>query len=700
MNRFSTPAHCVAVLSGVALVALAACAGQGPSSPIPVTNAIRAAVPPPAHALVSGSASRVAWGADEIKGATRVGPAQFGAMGVDIDVKLRSRAGLVQYAADTSNPKSPFYRHFLTPSQIGDRFGADQRTYNAVANYFHRYGLHVGGWPQHLTLFINGTQDQLQGALGTTFGIYQRDGVAFVAPDSAPHFSAPLAVTAVRNAVTLARFSRDFVPVRAGNPTLEGYSPAQIRQVFDYNGAYRAGYTGVGIRVGIIGTGGISRADVPAFGRMFNVPVAPVKQVDANDEGVAAGLRLNSPSPNPSASPPYGFPFSSGLSAAPPVTAQCLGSLPQCNAEDVEAQIDTEQAASLAPGSHVLFYLAYNRAECFAPGRAGTGRQHICHDGPNEGYSGFPVLGLALADDEIQQAIADDSADVVSLSYGGPESLQAGVTFDPNDPTQGYGATEFAALAAEGIAVFVASGDSGAETCAGVIPPLPTANQLCVSWPAVDPNVVSVGGVTTPMNQFGQLTNQLTAWGDQTSAGHGGSGGGVSTYFNAPSWQAGVPGVQGTMRNLPDVALEADSSTGVSVVLNAAPKLYGPNVISVGGTSVAAPEMAAMWALVLQACKQSSTCDRGGTYGYRLGNPAPLLYSYYGQSGLKNPAYKNVFYDIVYGDNAQAPVETGPTPVPSSAPFSPGYNAKPGYDLVTGLGVPFAYALIKAVVGE
>jgi kumamolisin len=213
---------------------------------------------------------------------------------------------------------------------------------------------------------------------------------------------------------------------------------------------------------------------------------------------------------------------------------------------------------------------------------------------------------------------------------------------------------------------------------------------------------VSVGGVTTPMNQFGQLTNQITGWGDQTSGGVGGSGGGPSQYFQAPSWQNGLPNLVGPYRDQPDVSLEADDATGVAVIMNADPSLYGEQVESYGGTSVAAPEMAAMWALVLQACAQASSCGRGGLYGYRLGNPAPILYSFYGTAGVNNPQYSHVFYDVLYGNNAQAPLPAGPTasPVPSGAPLSPGYQAGPGYDMVTGLGVPFARALIQGVTGQ
>ena len=57
-------------------------------------------------------------------------------------------------------------------------------------------------------------------------------------------------------------------------------------------------------------------------------------------------------------------------------------------------------------------------------------------------------------------------------------------------------------------------------------------------------------------------------------------------------------------------------------------------------------------------------------------------------------AYNQVFYDIVYGDNQMA----DPTYKPA-API-PGASAGPGYDMVTGVGVPYAGHLIQAITGQ
>jgi subtilase family serine protease len=304
------------------------------------------------------------------------------------------------------------------------------------------------------------------------------------------------------------------------------------------------------------------------------------------------------------------------------------------------------------------------------------------------------------------------------MSFGGAEATQEGSSSPPYEFTSdgsGLDPTEFAMMTAEGMAVFGSSGDAGANACqdfdlTGLV------DTTCVSYPSTDPNVTAVGGVTLPINGAGQQVGPITAWGLQTSFGGGGTGGGVSEYFAQPSYQAGLPGIIGTTRNVPDVALDGDPSTGVSLLEYADPSFGGAEIGPIGGTSVAAPQMAAMWALVLQACKATTSCAAKGSgpYPYRLGSPNPQLYALYANA----KTYASTFLPVVYGNNALAQFcyyNTGdpngicptpapgssPTPMPSAIPLDPGYSANPGggYNQLTGIGVPFARALIRSVVG-
>jgi hypothetical protein len=144
-----------------------------------------------------------------------------------------------------------------------------------------------------------------------------------------------------------------------------------------------------------------------------------------------------------------------------------------------------------------------------------------------------------------------------------------------------------------------------------------------------------------------------------------GSGGGISTRYAIPSYQADISMTlnQGstTMRNIPDVALTADN---VYVRANA----RGYNV---GGTSCAAPLWAGFTALVNQQA---------------VGSGRPVV-------GFINPAvdaighassYTSCFHDITTGDNTR----------PGS---STKFFAVAGYDLCTGWGTPGGQRLINAL---
>jgi subtilase family serine protease len=654
------------VLTGA--LALASCAAGGNTPG--VTQALLPSVQQSAPRAPLAE-STFDYGAKAVAGASYVGPATEATTSVDVALKLRNAAGLIAYAAAVSNPQSAEYRRFLTPEQIGSMYGATVADVRTVARYFGSYHLRVGAWPQRLSLVVSGPQDALARAFGTKLGIYQSGSQQFVAPVSTPHFSRALPVTAVTRLVTLTRSFRTTVPLVGNAVTTSGYLPQQVRNVFDYTGAYNAGFNGRGITIGVVGTGPISSADVPAYGSMFDTRVARVAERYVTDQAIASVGIENPPD--------------TGFKTPPRTTANCDGYLPRCNPEDTEAQIDTEQIAGLAPASTVRFYLGYDPSYCETA--SGSILNGPCGQGQQ------PLEGLPVSDDEIQQVIADNAVDVLSLSYGGPEAGAAGYEFSATNPDQGIGPEEFAALTAEGVAVFVSSGDTGAQGCARIPA---DANDPCVSYPATDPSVTSVGGVTVPLDTFGNLTGPIIGWGLTTTQGSGGSGGGFSAYFprSLTPWQVG-PHIRGANRNQPDVSLLGDPETGVATLLYA--KLGGPDVGGVGGTSVAAPEMAAMWGLVLQACKQSSACATAqGSKPYRLGNAAPLLYGLYSNGHGILPTYKQTFYDVIYGDNQTAPTD----PSPSAPPLDPGYKAGPGYDRVTGLGVPFARALIKAVTKQ
>lgn len=216
----------------------------------------------------------------------------------------------------------------------------------------------------------------------------------------------------------------------------------------------------------------------------------------------------------------------------------------------------------------------------------------------------------------------------------------------------------FQQMAAQGQSFFTASGDYDAFV--GFVP-----------FPDDSPNITIVGGTVLTTAARGGTRASEVVWNrglDTTSGNYVGTGGGVSFNYAIPAWQQGINsfltnGGSLVARNVPDVALTAE---------NIYVKADNGMTETVGGTSCAAP----LWAGVMALANQQSVTAGKPVVGFIN----PIIYELANES-----IYTNCFFDITVGSNAW----------PSSGAS---YNAVPGYDLCTGLGVPRTTNLINALV--
>jgi subtilase family serine protease len=213
--------------------------------------------------------------------------------------------------------------------------------------------------------------------------------------------------------------------------------------------------------------------------------------------------------------------------------------------------------------------------------------------------------------------------------------------------------------------MLAASGDSGAS---GPAPGGASFGQRIVYWPASDPLVTGVGGTELHLNAAGMRTSPDTAWNDnqnpvvQKLAGSEylwAGGGGQSAVFPRPGYQDSVRQTAGNARGVPDIAMSASLSGAVLIYesFTGAPGLWAPG----GGTSAASPLFAGIVAIA-------------GQYAHaRLGLINPALYRLEQQ-------HAPGIVDVTQGNNTVSFTLNG-------APVTvEGYPAKPGYDLVTGVG--------------
>ena len=229
---------------------------------------------------------------------------------------------------------------------------------------------------------------------------------------------------------------------------------------------------------------------------------------------------------------------------------------------------------------------------------------------------------------DVYSRIANDgSAKVISTSWGSPEGEVSQVFLESENVI-------FKQMASQGQAFFAATGDHGAYDDS-------TNSNPTVDDPASQPFVTAVGG--THLNSNSSVYESETSWNDGSAAA-GAGGGGVSTVWSQPTWQNGVAnasnGASGSMRNVPDVSLNADPNSGYAIYLNGMWQIYA-------GTSAATPLWASFIALVNEQRAINGLAPLGfvNPYLYSIGKSAS-----YGQDFHDvDDGSSNLYYRAVQG---------------------------------------------------
>ena len=345
------------------------------------------------------------------------------------------------------------------------------------------------------------------------------------------------------------------------------------------------------------------------------------------------------------------------------------GGVLSADAGSGETSLDVEQSGGLAPGARIRVFDAPNSAAGFM--------------------------------DAFYRSISENLVDTLSVSWGQAEELSL-------EPVVGVDRTPeliafhqiFLEAGVQGISVFAASGDSGAFDVNDAFND-PVDNVLTVDRPSADPAITAAGGTTTPVViSFQGVTPKLVVAKEQVwgwdyienflvqnvgpQFAHVlfpvGTGGGVSTFWRRPPYQAPTAGIRRTEpgqsivfqgidlldlpanfpgRNVPDISLNADPFTGYIVFSTT----DGGLIDGFGGTSFVAPQLNGVSALFTQATKG------------RVGFWNPMLYRF---QRSNSRALQAGIVDIVGGDNWF-------------------YTGVKGYEPGAGLGVLDVAKLLNAV---
>lgn len=555
-----------------------------------------------------------------------------------------------QLLRDQQVPSSPEYHRWLTPDEIGERFGLSGNDIAVITAWLQSQGLQVS-WvsPSRLFIGVTGTAANVGRAFGTELHYYRVNGKQLVSVSSDPTVPAALApaIRSVRGLFTIEDHPNHFstpmvssgpnLTIPSGNTTDHFIAPGDFATIYDLP----AGVNGAGTAIGIVAEARTDAADFNNFKILTGTTFSnPTEIIPTAFGGVDPG-------------PAYTTPPSCGSS---------------CELVDYqgEATLDVMRAGSVAPGASLLLVAA-----SAASGGIEVDAQYLIQSNP------VPVQ-------------------VMTISFGACELVGGSSGVD-------YWDALFQQAAAEGISVFVSSGDSGASGCdsAFVTPPAGpypnSPNYICSSSYATCVGGTEFNDSTNPSTYWSSsngtnLASALSyipegAWNEPLTSGSApevaASGGGVSSYISTPSWQTGtgVPSARAG-RYTPDVAFSASGHDGyfgcfaagdASCVSSAG----GTPFTVFSGTSAAAPGMAGVAALIDQQSGSAQGNLNPSLYSMAAGTPAAFHQVSVTSSGVSNcsTATPSMCNNSIPGPagltGGQAGYQLGATG---------------GYSLVTGLG--------------
>jgi subtilase family serine protease len=561
----------------------------------------------------------------------------------------RNAAGLAAYAKAVSDPASPLYGKYLSAKQTQQRFGATKAQVAAVTSWLKAAGLQVTAVTQHYVA-VTGDVAAAERAFGTQLHNYAKGSKTYRAPSkaaTAPESlnGAVLTVTGLDNAPHKSSHSDQLPPPDAvfknsgpfssyygsdiANTLPDAYGTKIPYAVQGYTGkqlraAYGAGTrTGRGVRVAI--TDAYASPTIA-----FDAATYAKKHGDAGYTG--GQLRQ--------------------------VLPKNYTKTEECGAAGWygEETLDVEAVHAVAPNASITYVGAAS-----------------CYDDD--------LL------DSLNKIVDGHLADIVSNSWGDIEANETPDVAAAYDQVFQFGAVE-------GIGFYFSSGDNGDEVA--------HTGTKQVDTPANSAWVTAVGGTSLAVGK-GDKYQWETGWGTEKAnlsadgkswtgfpgAYTSGAGGGTSKTVAEPFYQQGVvPNALATAnsaagnRVVPDIAAIADPNTGFKVgqtqTFPDGSQQYSE--YRIGGTSLAAPVIAAVQALAQEA--------RGGK---AIGFANPTIYAKYGSKlyhdVVDKPTGKDLAVarvDFVNGFDAADGLAVSVRSLGKDSSLS----AVKGYDDVTGVGSP------------
>jgi subtilase family serine protease len=540
-------------------------------------------------------------------------------------------ARFAAYIETLTDKSSTNFHHWLSAAEQGERFGLAQSDVDTITSWLQREGFTVGYvYPNRMVIDFSGTAGQIRNSFHTEIHYVQAHGLRHIANMSDPQIPEALAA-AVHGVVSMHDFKphsnitkrTDFTFAGCG-ATCYALVPADFQTIYNLNPIYTGGTTGAGQTVAVV-------EDTNSFGSDW-------QNYQSTFGLTSYGGTLTTVHPNDA--------------------GNCTN--PGTNPNDLEADLDVEMVTATAPGAAVELISCSDTTTTFGGLIAIQNIISASNPPPiiTMSYSVCEVLNGAAGNAAFNTAFQSAAAAGVSVfaSAGDEGPSECGRDFTNGDvyalPGIGIsGWTETAYNVSVGgtdyedlynslkggspqSKYWAASNGANFGSALSYIPEIPW-DDSCASFLLYD-----VEGFTVPYGTAGFCNSSTGAGFVDTAAGGGGpstcaTGAGNASFlydenttckgYAKPSWQKGMLGNPADgVRDTPDVSMFAanglwshytvvcysDAANG-GVPCTGSPSGW----VGLGGTSVAAPLMAGIQALVNQK------------HNIRAGNPNPIYYS-------------------------------------------------------------------------
>jgi subtilase family serine protease len=618
-------------------------------------------------------------------------------------------ATLEQFLDQQQDHSSPNFHQWLTPQQFGQQFGPSDQDIQTITSWLQSHGFQVAPISNGRSIIeFSGTAAQVQQAFHTAIHKYSVPSATGILEDRWANSTDPSIPTALVPVVAGVRSLHNFSARAMNHPAGTFHRDKDSGKILPVQPLPIAQFT-PGSGCGILG--GPCEALGP-FDLAAIYDVTPLWNAATPIDGTGQTIAIVGET---DITPADWTTFWNMFGVTAPKGSLKIiinGPDPGFQSDESEADIDTQWSSAVAKGATIDFV---------------------------ESESTETTLGVDLSAEFI---VDNNLAPVMSESYGACE-LFVGTTGNA------YYNALWQQASAQGISVFISSGDAGSAVCDrdaasaqyglavngfGSTPynvavggtdfndltttfrywsPTNNSNQANalgyipeMTWNNTCTNSEIFPYLQPPTTTAEQTCNNAEAQQDHFLAVAGGSGGASNCTSSAsnlqsscsggyakPSWQS-APGVPTDgKRDVPDVSLFASNGFNNSFYIICQSDADGPCGLSsgdfsgYGGTSVSSPIFAGIMALINQ-----KTGDRQGNPNYIFYRMAATASNSCDSTTVATgTANSCIFYDIPSGSTIAMPCTAG-TPncnvTTSGDQFGvlSGYSTASGYDLATGLG--------------